>query len=216
MQTLKAEHEASLRFFESSCDRKSIDPVFRQLSLIRFQNKELSAELSHELKSEATSLSGIPIANLGLSPLLSTVTRFQKKFPLRLPFAAAYAWPLSESISQPLTHSAAIACLNVRTSKNTNENWVQLGHEFMQIWLNITKAGARLQPFGNTLTIANYFQDPDFFTFSIKQKKKIEHLHLKVLEDLKIETKDACLFFRLGYSKLGVQETPRKNILTIS
>lgn len=146
--------------------------------------------------------------------MLSKVTRFQKKFPLRLPFAAAYSWPLNESISRPLANSAIVACLHIQG--NRNNSWIRLGEEFMHVWLTITAAGVRLQPFGNTLTIANYYQDPNFFTFSAKQKKEIEHLHAKALDELKIETKEACLFFRLGYSKHGIQETPRKNILTIS
>lgn len=213
-QSLMGDHQASLHFFEGQHNLQSIDLIFRKLSLIRFQNKELFAELSHELKSDNSSLTGIPISNLGLSTMLSKVTRFQKKFPLRLPFAAAYSWPLNESISRPLANSAIVACLHIQG--NRNNSWIRLGEEFMHVWLTITAAGVRLQPFGNTLTIANYYQDPNFFTFSAKQKKEIEHLHAKALDELKIETKEACLFFRLGYSKHGIQETPRKNILTIS
>lgn len=212
-KSLVADQGIALHFFENTRELSSVEYLFRQLSLLRFQNKEFSNELSHELKSDTNSSTGIPISNLGLSPLLSMVTRFQKKFPLRMPISAAYSWPIYESISRPIKHSPTIACLKIQG--NSNKSWILLGEKFMNVWLKISEAGGRLQPFGNTLTIANFYQDPTFFTFSKKQREHIESLHSLALKELKIETKDACLFFRLGYSQHDPQETPRKNIQVI-
>ncbi|MBL7544513.1 MAG: hypothetical protein JNL11_11915 [Bdellovibrionaceae bacterium] len=209
-ETLKSDYDTSLLFFDEARARKLVTSVFTQLSLIRFQNKSLFKELSHELKSDDRETTGIPISNLGVSWVLSLVTRLQKKFPHILPFAAAYSWPLYESIVRPMTHAATMACL--KQPGNSPDSWIRLGEKFMHIWLEVSESGMRLQPFGNTLSIANYFQDPSFFSFSKKQIERVKSLHSKILTELNVDTAEACLFFRIGYSNLEPQETPRKDI----
>lgn len=92
------------------------------------------------------------------------------------------------------------------------QDWVQLGEQFMEIWLEVTEQGMRLQPFANTLVIANYLQDPGFFKFSKSQSKEIEKLHQSAMDDLRVDVQNACIFFRVGYSSLPALWTPRKDI----
>ena len=211
---LLADSDSSLYFFDEDPKRKIITDLLSQLSLIRFQNKDLFKELSHELKLDKSASTGIPISNLGLSPLLEYITRLQKRYPLSLPFDSLYSWPLYESIIRPMKYSATIGC--VKMPGKTAGAWIQVGEKIMSVWLKLCESGARMQPFGNTLCIANYFQDPDFFSFSERQRESIRTLHSEVLSELKIDTAEACIFFRAGYSNLERQETPRKKIITIS
>ncbi len=211
---LMREFKDYLSMYNSEDDLKTLTEIFKSLSLIRFMNPVLFAELSLELKADLSTPTGIPIDNLGLSVFLSRFLKLQKHFPIQLPISSAYIWPLYESITKPFKNSAEIWCLKMPGKESLD--WMQLGEKLMKIWLDLTEAGIRLHPFGNTLTIYNYYQDPTFFNFTPSQIQTIDNTHKELITKLGVDSMHACMFFRIGYSNLPKQSTSRKDIETHS
>lgn len=209
---LMKEHNPHLMSFTPE-EQSTIQNEFKGLSLIRYCNQKLFEELSTELTTDAKFPTGIPIKNLGLSFLLQTLLKLQKLVPpISLPSETLYAWPLYESITKPLLHSGEVWCIKMPGKEP--QDWISLGEKIMKIWLTLTENNIRLQPLGNTLIISNYYQDPTFFEFTPKHVAVLHNAHQALLTKLNVDTKQACLFFRLGYSSLPTQNTPRKNINT--
>lgn len=209
-KSLSVQFHESLTFFDTQKYSRPLDTIFSSLSLIRYQNKDLAQELSTELNVDPEIPTGIPIDNLGLTSGLSWLLRFRKLMAFPLPFKAAYAWPVYESITRIIRHSPEVWCL--KAEGNRSEDWIQLGEKLMEVWLELTEQGLRMHPLANTLVIANYLQDPKFFDFSRSQIEEIKNMRAYALTDLKVDTALACIFFRVGYSSQPSLLTPRKSI----
>lgn len=206
------EKHPEIKFFNSEKEKKSIISLFKKLSFIRFQNEKLFFEMLNEITIKNES-HGIPIKNLGLNFPLQLLISFIKKFPIVIPYNLPHQWPIYQTVDKPLFSAPEVWCLT--ESGNQAKDWVNLGKKFMDIWLSLTEKGIHLQPFGGTLIIANYFFEKNYFHFSKKHLNVIASCDFLHTEFYSIDLKNACLFFRIGYSEQNYLVTPRKNLSII-
>lgn len=203
------ERYPEIKIFNSEKEKKSIISLFNKLSLIRFQNEKLFFEMLNEITIKNES-HGIPIKNLGLNFPLQLLISFIKKFPIVIPYNLPHKWPIYQTVDKPLLSAPEVWCLNENGVQT--KDWINLGKKFMDIWLSLTEKNIHLQPFGSTLIIANYFFEKNYFHFSKKHLRIIDSCDLFQSNNNSIDLKNACLFFRIGYSEQNYLATPRKNL----
>lgn len=202
-----------LNLLESEEEKKVAIDLQKKLSLIRFQNKNLFKEMLSEITLQEEKV-GIPIRSLGLNQLMQQTIKFSKFFPITLPLESLYSYPINQSTILPLKHSAAIGILS--QPQGDLGNWIQLGYEFMHLWLELTEKNIHLQPLGSTLILCNYFYDSKPFSFSPTHQKILHDNEFFKAPQRLIDLKLPNIFFRIGYSDVPFPQSSKKNLVSQS
>lgn len=182
--------------FEKVDEKNKIINFLRDTSLVRFENQQLFKEMLSELKI-LKSNSGIPFSKLGISVIMKFFLSVMKLFPLAIPFDFAHFLAIYESVVRPIKNSGAVVVLSEKDA--SANSWISLGERFMNLWLNLTANDILLQPFGNSMIVSNYFQNKEYFTFSLKNCRRIEHNEFFKVDSIVIDMKVASIFLRIGY-----------------